>query len=149
MPPPIAFLVLLLLLGCQVTETTQPAPGARVEVRLGAPARAWEVIAGGAVQGEVVLFAAPGAPADSLYVVRDLWQQDRGLVDSRGRAWRFVLHAPDPVWVGTGTVAAGAGRILGLGGECALVEVELEGGPADAPPGSRRAPPPAAPDPGN
>lgn len=73
--------------------------------------------------GLVVQFQESGGVRDSLYVVRNTWHQDLGLIDGLGRAFRYVPHREEPVWVGSGTVLSGAQRILGVSGPCRLLEV--------------------------
>jgi hypothetical protein len=74
----------------------------------------------------VVLFQERGLARDSIYVVRNPWHQDLGLIDGHGRAYRYVPHLEEPVWVGSGTVSAGARAILGLADDCELIEIEEE-----------------------
>ena len=129
-----AALAALVCVNCRVTETSQPVHTPDPEIRRGKAVRVWNVIAEGTVQGEVVLFAAAEESADSLYMVRNVWQQDLGLIDSLGRAYRFTPHAAEPRWVGTGTVSQGAARILQLEGACSLLEVTIDLLPAPEPP---------------
>jgi hypothetical protein len=55
-----------------------------------------------------------------VFVVRNSWRQDLGVIDRLGRAYRFRPHAEEPDWLGTGTVEGGAARIL----EAASVELQ-------------------------
>jgi hypothetical protein len=110
------------LLGCRTTETRGLSSAPPAQARVGTRARTWEVRCAGEVVGLVVLFQERGLARDSVYVVRNPWQQDLGLVDGLGRAFRYVPHLEDPAWVGSGTLALGAERILGAEGRCELVE---------------------------
>jgi len=121
--------------GCRTTEERRPVSEGPAIVRRALPERAWDVEAGGELLGRIVFFASPEDPALSLYVVRNLFGQDLGWVDTLGRAYQLVPHAPQPVWLGTGTVALGAERILEAEGPCTLVETVLE---TDAPAGDDR-----------
>jgi hypothetical protein len=93
------------------------------EVRVGTRERTWEVRRGEETLGFVVLFQERGRARDSLYVVRNRIHQDMGLIDGLGRAFRYVPHCEEPVWVGSGTIAAGARGILGAEAECELLEL--------------------------
>jgi len=95
-----------------------------VQIRA-APARAWRVRCGEAELGEIVFYESATAPGDCVYVVRNPWSQDLGVIDALGRAYRYLPHHKEPAWVGTGTVAQGAERILQAEGPCALVEVAM------------------------
>jgi hypothetical protein len=117
----LASALVLLGTGCRTvaTEVCSPVPS----VRLGTRARAWELRSAGEPRGLVVLFQEGGRARDSLYLVRNLWHQDLGLIDGLGRAYRYLPHLEEPVWVGSGTVLAGAQRILDAGETCELVEI--------------------------
>lgn len=119
------FLPLLALAGaCRTVETRSAVSPPPAEVRLGQRARAWEVVHGGAKVGTVVLFQDRGRIGDSIYIVRNVWHQDLGLIDGLGRAYRYLPHHREPAWIGSGTIELGAKRILGLEEACQLVELE-------------------------
>jgi hypothetical protein len=119
--------VALALLGaCATTERRVPIVSDSPAVRTARPARAWEVRRGDEVVGRVVYFEERSDLRGAIYVVRNPWHQDLGMVDALGRAYRYLPHHLEPAWVGTGTVAQGVARILGLPvAECELDEVEL------------------------
>lgn len=94
---------------------------------MGRRARVWELRSGGEPLGFVVQFQEAGRASDSLYVVRNSWNQDLGLIDGLGRAFRYLPHHEEPAWVGSGTVLAGARLILDVALPCALVEVTESG----------------------
>lgn len=112
---------LLSCAGCRTSATVASAPAPRL--RLGTHQRTWEVRGGGEPLGLVVLFQEHGLARDSLYVVRNPWHQDLGMIDGLGRAYRYLPHQEEPVWVGSGTIAAGAREILGTGEDCELIEL--------------------------
>jgi hypothetical protein len=118
----LASAVLLSCASCRTIATSTASPSA-ASVRVGTHARTWEVRSDGDVHGLVVLFQERGLARDSLYVVRNPWHQDLGMIDGLGRAFRYVPHLEEPVWVGSGTIAAGARAILGIAGECELNEL--------------------------
>lgn len=118
-----SLLVLALLgEGCRTIETRSVSSAQQPTVRVGARSRAWEVRRGAERLGQVVLFQERGLVGDSVYVVRNAWNQDLGLIDGLGRAFRYLPHLEEPAWVGSGTITLGAERILGVA-ECTLVEL--------------------------
>lgn len=111
---------------CTTSTTTREPAGIDRAVLTPVPAvRAWVVLDQGETSGSVVRYAERGLDGRFLYVVRNLWDQDLGVVDELGRAWRRVPHGEDR-WIGTGTVAEGVRRILELGANCALSEQTIE-----------------------
>jgi len=84
----------------------------------------WQVFENEALIGSVVLFESE---SDSFFSVRNEWQQDVGMIDATGRAWAFRPHSADAEWVGSGSIAVGAGQILEAAGEVALREVAIAG----------------------
>ncbi|HEX6884548.1 MAG TPA: hypothetical protein VF530_14320 [Planctomycetota bacterium] len=112
----------LLLTGCRTVETRPVASSPPPVLRVGARARVWEVRHGAERLGQVVLFQERGLARDCVYVVRNAWNQDLGLIDGLGRAYRYVPHLDEPTWLGSGTIALGAERILGAS-DCTLVEL--------------------------
>jgi hypothetical protein len=132
MPHPPSILVFALVLAsCRTTETRRlnfSEPGG--EVRVASLERTWEIRAGDDVVGELVFFESHGPMQDSVFVVRNRWHQDLGMIDALGRAYRYMPHQREPAWVGTGTIAQGAEDILDVGVPCRLVELLLpEPGP--------------------
>lgn len=88
--------------------------------------RAWEVWDRSGCLGSVVRYEDLADPARAFYAVRNPDQQDLGIVDLEGRAWRYLPHQRDPDWLGTGTVLQGTTRILGGDASCKLREVPVE-----------------------
>lgn len=119
--------------GCRTIETRPVASAPPPTMRIGSRARVWEVRRGEERLGHVVLFQERGLAGDSIFVVRNSWNQDLGLIDGLGRAYRYLPHLEEPAWVGSGTIALGAERILGAP-DCTLIELEAEAdsGPGDA-----------------
>jgi len=119
--PTCALAICLATTGCRTIERKSPI-AATAEMRVGLPARAWEVVSGEReLVGLVVLFENP-RPAESHYMVRNVWHQDLGLIDSLGRSYRYLPHHREPAWVGSGTIVRGVERILGLE-DCQLFEM--------------------------
>lgn len=113
------------LAACMTTTTTQPTGLDRAVLTPVPAVRAWVVVESGAVAGSVVRYAERGQDGRFLYMVRNIWDQDLGLVDELGRAWRRVPHEEDR-WIGTGTVAQGVRSILEVGDAASLSERPLE-----------------------
>ena len=114
---------LCLVTSCR-TIATPASQVSHAAPRLGARARTWEVRRNGEALGLVVLFQKSGRVSDSVYVVRNPWQQDLGLIDGLGRAFRYVPHREEPTWVGSGTVLTGALAILDVHDSCEMVELD-------------------------
>ena len=124
--------MLPLLGACRTVATREVSNQPPVTVRVGQRARSWEVRQGDERVGLVMLFQDRGRIGDSLYIVRNNWNQDLGLIDGLGRAYRYLPHHKEPAWIGSGTIALGAERILGLDRSCALVEFDVEAQAAPA-----------------
>lgn len=134
----------LLLAGCMTTETRQVSNVARAIVRVGERARMWQVLHEDETVGTVVAFQEAGLAGDAVYVVRNPWGQDLGMIDGLGRAFRYLPHQEEPAWVGSGTVLLGAERILDLEA-CRLIEMEPEEGTPRASPAPALSTPAAPP----
>lgn len=124
-----ALAVALLVVSCQTTEIRRRHFSEPAEMRVAAHERTWEIHAGDELVGLLAFFESRGPAQDSLYLVRNLWHQDLGIIDAFGRAFRYLPHQRDPVWVGSGTIAQGIERILEAEDPCRLVEVPLAGAP--------------------
>ena len=129
----LAFLAVITA-GCRTTVRRNLAIPPNSGPRTAAPARAWEIRSEGSLVGHVVYFEAHGPTQDSLYMVRNIWHQDLGMIDGFGRAFRYVPHHEEAAWVGSGTVVLGVERILGRSG-CRLAEIPLPGEPRPNSPG--------------
>ncbi len=100
----------------------------------GMPDEAWQVVDGGRVLGFVVHYGT-GDDADKAYFsVRNEHQQELGIVDAQGRAWRYRAHQREPDWLGSGTVVSGSRSILAGSDSTQLVPIALDrlGDPAAA-----------------
>ena len=124
------------LASCRTTESKRPVQPESPVVHRAAAERAWDVLVGGDLVGHVVHFSSEDAPEQSVYMVRNDYDQDLGWVDHLGRAYRLLPHHRDPAWVGTGTVSQGVERILRIEGEATMVEVSLENASDGGPPSS-------------
>lgn len=121
----IAVLLPLLLAGCVTTVENAPPHLSSAVIRRGKPTAAWAAVENRVIRGYVVRFEPPCEPERFLYSVRNEHQQDLGVIDSIGRAYRYRPHADEPDWVGSGTVLFGVRRMLGGGPEMQLLSVEL------------------------
>jgi len=112
--------------GCRTTTVERPRSAARGDLveRLDA-AKGWTLQSGEDVLGSVVLFRSTGGSGASFYSVRNPWQQELGMIDSLGRAWRYRPHEPEPEWIGSGSVAQGARWILSAPDDAALRTADL------------------------
>lgn len=109
---------------CTTTVESSPPGLADAIVRHALPTHAWRVLSGGWEVGLVVRFEE-GDTGRFLYVVRNRHNQDLGLVDANGRAYRYRPYEEEPEWLSTGTMLDGALAILGIpGGE--LQELALD-----------------------
>jgi hypothetical protein len=123
-------LPLLLLLcasgvGCETATKRSEADTQALEATVSTATRAWELVAEGRVIGVLVEFQERGG-SRRFFSVRNESQQELGMIDAQGRAWRFIPHAEDPEWLGTGTVLEGACRVLRIeAGAAQAYEVDL------------------------
>jgi hypothetical protein len=136
----------LLILGvsCRVQVHERSVGESTVPLTTALPTRAFEVVEHGEVVGVVVEFTETGG-GRRFFSIRNESQQELGMVDDRGRYWRFRAHWEstqdgESEWIGTGTVLNGATLILGLGNEIELYEVSIGQlvAPGDCPPGEAR-----------
>lgn len=112
---------LLGLGSCLTTSTSQPAGLDRAILTSIPVSRAWIVQEDGQTLGSVVRYSGAGNDGQFLYVIRNLWDQDLGVIDERGRAWRRIPHEDDR-WIGSGTVVQGVRQILDTGTNTLMVE---------------------------
>lgn len=125
-----ALLVLCgLTAACRTIETKRPIYRSE-PVRTAPPTRMFEVQDERGPQGFVVLFEATASPQEALYVVRNLHQQDLGVIDALGRAFRYQPHEEKPTWVGSGSILRGVHRILKTRSQPIMQEVSLPESPA-------------------
>jgi hypothetical protein len=115
----------MLLAGCIVSATQSPPNLDRVVATRMRATRAWSVERSGESIGSLVRFEEPGSRTKVVYVVRNEWGQDLGLIDALGRAWRWRPHAETPELVGSGTTTDGVARILESGTSLVLRYVGL------------------------
>jgi hypothetical protein len=113
-------------LACRTTTSTSPSSTPNAVVTRTTAVRAWEVWSANQCIGSVVRYEDPSDATRAFYSVRNTSQQDLGVVDLEGRAWRYQPHARDAQWLGTGTVVQGVARILDGGETCTLKEVAVE-----------------------
>jgi hypothetical protein len=110
---------------CRTTTTSTP-PGLSEAIVLRSNAvRAWDVIDRDGRVGFVVRFEEPGTEGRAWFSVRNPYGQELGIVDVEGRAWRYRPHQREPDWLGSGTVQAGASRILDASPGSELVEISI------------------------
>lgn len=114
-----------LLSACIEARSSAPVGLDRAVLTPVPAARAWIVQEDGITVGSVVRYAERGQDGRFLYMVRNLWDQDLGVIDELGRAWRRVPHEEDR-WIGTGTVSQGVQSILGIGQFCTMTELPID-----------------------
>lgn len=112
----------LLAGSCRTVRTTRPVFRSHPPVRISEAARMYAIGAPEEAQGYVVHFASDAA---SVWVVRNRYHQDLGVIDALGRAYRYQPHVDGPVWVGSGSVLRGVQRILAMDARPALTEVPM------------------------
>ncbi len=115
----------IVLGGCIVAATQSPPNLDRAFATRMRATRAWTIESRAEPIGSLVRFEEPGSSDRAVYVVRNEWGQDLGLIDALGRAWRWRPHAEVPELVGTGTTSEGVGRILDGDASLVLREVGL------------------------
>ena len=125
LPVALGLATLLSLGSCITTTTSQPVGLDRAVLTSIPVSRAWLVQEGGQTIGSVVRYSERGSDGRFLYVVRNLWDQDMGMIDERGRAWRRLPHEEDS-WIGTGTVVQGVRQILDAGPDTQMDERSIE-----------------------
>jgi hypothetical protein len=122
-------IVLVLIAACAAscrTTTTSTPPGLSEAIVLRSNAvRAWDVVDRSGRVGFVVRFEEPGTVGRAWFSVRNPYAQELGIVDVDGRAWRYRPHQREPDWLGSGTVLAGASRILDANPGSELVEISI------------------------
>ena len=111
-------------MGCRTIETTRPVHRAP-HVRTASATRMFSVEHGGSARGFVVLFESQASPTDAVYVVQNVHQQDLGVIDSLGRAFRYLPHENEPRWLGSGSIARGVQRILNTRAVPEMHELDL------------------------
>jgi len=120
----LALLLAALGMACRTIETKRPIYRSQA-ARRASPTRMFEVEHEGIAQGYVVLFEAPPLPEDAVYIVRNMHQQDLGVIDALGRAFRYRPHEKEPTWLGSGSIPRGLQRILNTESLPALCEISL------------------------
>lgn len=125
-------LLIASLVSCQQVSHRAPPGLSHAAPTLCRPSSAWEVVHAGSVVGVVVQFSDLQEASRRFFSVRNAHQQELGLVDALGRAWRFRPHGADAECLGSGSMLSGAARILGVDGACQLFEVPLEALEAEA-----------------
>jgi hypothetical protein len=123
----LAFWLALVLVtpACEVTEESAPYYGDGGVVTRALPTRAFEIRDQGRKVGSLVRYDEEGSER-FFFSVRNIHDQDLGLVDAQGQAWRRRPFEEDEA-LSSGTVQEGAARILGLAGSVTLFEVDLDG----------------------
>ena len=124
---PLTALAALVLLnaGCRTTTVERVAPPRHAAVEEALASRTWDVVSGDETLGRIVEFRSDARGDEAQFVVQNVWQQDLGMIDGLGRAWRFRPHRTEAEWLLTGTIAQGAAAILDAE-ECELREVSLD-----------------------
>jgi hypothetical protein len=118
--------VTLLAAACRSTTTSSPPNLSSAVMVRAMPHDAWQLVDGEKVVGWIVRYETAVSGDRAYFSVRNVHQQELGVVDVDGRAWRYRAHQRDPEWIGTGTIAAGARDILGASETTLLVPVGLD-----------------------
>ena len=119
-------LLATLAAGCRVTRRSSPPALNLTLLQRSMAERAWLVHDGqDRMVGSVVRYEEPAGEQRFSYIVRNIHEQDMGMVDQLGRAYRYRPHQ-GPEWLSTGPVREGALAILGLGLAGELEEIPLE-----------------------
>ena len=123
-------------LGCVTAVERGPAGVDETQLLQSRAVQGWTIHSVDQLRGSVIRLEPWSDPTRFYYVVRNVHGQDLGTIDALGRAFRFRPHQTEPEWVGSGTVAQGAERILGLESveirETSLAALEALAGPNDA-----------------
>jgi hypothetical protein len=119
----------LLLAGasaCRTTRTETPPDLGSMTATRSLVTKRWEVREEGELRGLVLELTSQEDAPRIFFLVQNGEQQDLGIVDALGRAWRYRAHAREPDWVSTGTVSQGTRAILGLGPTAEMVALPDE-----------------------
>jgi len=101
-------------LGCVTERTYAPAGAGTARAVRTRPNAVWQVeTEGGRSIGYVVRFEDPFDPDARHFSVRDADHCELGTLDAIGRAWRYEPHEREATYLGGGSVAESAARILG------------------------------------
>lgn len=122
---PLALALLLAAAACITTTESSPPGIETLAVTKAVPARAWFVVVDDRPRGTLVRYETFDSPPRVVYFVRNVHEQDLGVIDHLGRAYRYHPYDEEAEWMGSGGVLEGAQRILGLSG-ARLMEVPVE-----------------------
>lgn len=114
------------LVACRTTTNSAPPYADAAVVTRAEAVYGWEVREDGELVGYVVRFETGDARSKTWYSVRNRHQQELGIVDAEGRVWRYRPHQREPEWLGTGTVARGANRILEASDGASMIGIPRE-----------------------
>ena len=118
-------IVALTALGCVSSKDSSPPGLDSAVVQHSKATRAWNLRSQGVAVGSVIRYESVLGPDRFYFIVRNRHEQDMGLVDALGRAYRNRPFEDEPEWLGSGTVLDGARLILGLGGAVELDETVI------------------------
>jgi hypothetical protein len=119
-------LLATLVVACRTTRTSTPPNMSSAVIVRAMPDEAWQVVDGERVLGFVVHYATSGDADKAYFSVRNEHQQELGIVDAQGRAWRYRVHQREPDWLGSGAIASGARSILSGSDSTRLVPIALD-----------------------
>lgn len=113
------------LAGCVTSTTTVGAAQTEAALLAVIPAEgAWVVEDEDSFIGSVVRFADQEATDEFIFMVRNPWDQDVGMIDHLGRCWKRIPHAED-AWLSTGTVLEGVRQLLDSGDGTRMTEIPV------------------------
>ena len=107
-------LACLAALGCVTERTYSPDGAGTARAVRTVPNAVWRIQeTDGQAIGFVVRFEDPFDPTAQHFSVRDSDHCELGTLDTSGRAWRYRPHEREALYIGGGSVAESAARILG------------------------------------
>jgi hypothetical protein len=115
----------LALCACRTTEHSRPAFNSTAVVMHASPVRAWLLWEEGQRIGSLVRYESTVDAGQAYFSVRNRHEQEVGIVDLFGRAWRYRPHQDEPEWLGTSTISSAVRSILETGVSAELREIEL------------------------
>lgn len=118
------------LLGCRTQEWVQPHESDLPAPRVAEATTRWSIRDAESHLGWIQRYETEDSAPQLIYSVQNVWSQELGWIDALGRAFALELHGAPPRFLGSGTLAEGAARVLELEGS---VELSPDSHPAPMP----------------